>query len=754
MRLTERSLFTAFGSVAGTPLYMAPEQATFNALDVDTRADIYALGVVLYELLTGSTPIARESVQRAALDEMLRVIREVEPPVPSSRISTSEALPSLAASRHVEAARLSRLVRGDLDWIVMKALAKERERRYASAAGLADDIERHLKNEPVSAGPPTAAYRLRKFVRRNRARVVAAGLVLLALLLGVVGTTLGLFEARRQQRIADLARSQAEKRAAQVTKMNDILGSIFQDLNPENAQKEGKPLSAVLGERLERATAEIEGEATGDPLAVARVQMTLGRSQYGLGYPDRAIKLFTKARTTFAAALGPDHPDTLLSMNWLGNSFWAAGQNDRAIKLREETLAMRRSVLGPDHPDTLWSMNNLALSYHDAGQNDRAIKLHEETLAMRKSVLGPDHSDTLMSMSNLAGCYMLNGQGERAIKLFEETLALRRAKLGPDHPDTLRSMNNLGFSYELAGQHERALRLNEETLALYRAKLGADHPATFMSMRNLAESYSHTGQNERALKLFEETLALYRAKLGRDHPDTLGSLDDQAQCLANSGQIDRAAAILDEVIASRRKTQGDGHSDTFQARISRSDLDLARGRLDPALAAYRVILEECRARLGADHKITIAAALALARVQEACGDHDAAGALYPAALESARKQPSDRDTLATALTESGRSRLAAGEWTAAESLLREALAIREAEMPQLWRTAETRSLLGAALLGQKKDTEGMPLVRAGYEGMARSAAAIPLVDRPRLAEALDRLIAAGAAAGTKAELAA
>ncbi len=198
MRLTEQSLFTAFGSVAGTPLYMAPEQASFNALDIDTRADIYALGVILYELLTGSTPIARESIRQAALDEMLRMIREVEPPAPSSRISTSEALPTLAANRQVEPARLSRLLRGDLDWIVMKALAKERERRYASAVGLADDVERYLNHEPVSAGPPTAAYRLRKFVRRNRVQVAAAGLVLLALTLGVVGTTLGLIEARRR----------------------------------------------------------------------------------------------------------------------------------------------------------------------------------------------------------------------------------------------------------------------------------------------------------------------------------------------------------------------------------------------------------------------------------------------------------------------------------------------------------------------------------------------------------------------------
>ena len=179
LRLTDQSLFTAFGTVAGTPLYMAPEQAAFNALDVDTRADIYALGVILYELLTGSTPIQRDTLKRAALDEMLRLIREVEPPTPSSRISTSEALPSIAANRHVPPVQLSRLVRGDLDWIVMKALAKERNRRYESAIGLANDIERFTNHEPVSAGPPTAAYRMRKFIRRNRVQVAAAALVLL-----------------------------------------------------------------------------------------------------------------------------------------------------------------------------------------------------------------------------------------------------------------------------------------------------------------------------------------------------------------------------------------------------------------------------------------------------------------------------------------------------------------------------------------------------------------------------------------------
>ena len=261
---------------------------------------------------------------------------------------------------------------------------------------------------------------------------MAAGMVLLALVLGVVGTTLGLLEARRQERMA-------EKRLAQVTKMNAILGSIFLDLNPQNATNDGKPLSAVLGERLDRATAAIEGEATGDPLAVARMQMTLGSSQLGLGYPDRAIELFTKARATFAAALGPDHPETLGSMNSLALSYTDTGQNKQALKLNDETLALRKAKLGFDHPDTLVSMNNLAISYANAGQLEESLKLFEETLALLKGSFGHDHPHTLASMNNLAVLYGGVGQNERALKLINEALGSGDPGSAPTTPTRLRA---------------------------------------------------------------------------------------------------------------------------------------------------------------------------------------------------------------------------------------------------------------------------------------------------------------------------
>ncbi len=333
-RLTEQSLFTAFGSVAGTPLYMAPEQAGFNVLDVDTRADIYALGVILYELLTGSTPIRRETLQRAALDEILRVIREDEPPTPSSRLSTSDGLSTLAANRHMEPSHLSRFLRGDLDRIVMKALAKERQRRYDSAIGLANDIERFINHEPVSAGPPSAAYRVRKFVRRNRGGVIAASGVLVALIGGIIGTTLGILEANKQSRLAraqsELAlagQKQAEERLAQRNKANEILLSIFRDLNHDDSVNETLPLANRLGKQLDVAAAQIEGDAVTDPLGVARMQAALGGSMHSLGHSKQAITVLTKAVKTQTERLGPDHMDTLGSMARLALAYEAQGNS-------------------------------------------------------------------------------------------------------------------------------------------------------------------------------------------------------------------------------------------------------------------------------------------------------------------------------------------------------------------------------------------------------------------------------------------
>ncbi len=188
-QLTDKTLFTEFAQMIGTPLYMSPEQAELSSVDIDTRSDIYSLGVLLYELLTGTTPVSKEQLKQSAFDEIRRIIREDDPPKSSTRISTAEAAPSIAAQRHTEPAKLTKLVRGELDWIAMKALDKDRSRRYETASGFAADVNRYLADEPVHACPPSASYRFGKFVRRNKQAVFTAMLIFLALVAGVIGTT-------------------------------------------------------------------------------------------------------------------------------------------------------------------------------------------------------------------------------------------------------------------------------------------------------------------------------------------------------------------------------------------------------------------------------------------------------------------------------------------------------------------------------------------------------------------------------------
>jgi tetratricopeptide (TPR) repeat protein len=471
---------------------MSPEQAETNQLDIDTRSDIYSLGVLLYELLTGTTPLQGKRFKEAALMEVLRIIREEEPPKPSTRLSATEELPSVAANRGLEPKKLSALVRGELDWIVMKALEKDRNRRYETANGLAHDLERYLHDEPVQASPPSTAYRLRKFLRRNRGPVLAVAVVLLALVVGIIGTTVGMERALRakeaeaeQRRIAENNEKKAKEREAETKAVLDFVeNKVFAAARPKDVDG-GLGFDVKLADAIKAALAFVDKSFTGQPLIEARLRMTMASSFRYLGDAKSAIEQDEKARALYTEHRGPDHPDTLMSMNNLASSYDDAGRTGEGIKLHEETLQLRKGKLGPDHPDTVMSMNNLAASYHAARRTQEALKLFEETLPLLKAKLGPDHRYTLGCIVNLALCYAEIGRYMEAIKLCEETLQVLKAKM-PDHPLTSTCMNILTMSYAAAGRTQEALKLNEETLQLRKAKLGPDHPKTLQSMSNLA----------------------------------------------------------------------------------------------------------------------------------------------------------------------------------------------------------------------------------------------------------------------------
>jgi eukaryotic-like serine/threonine-protein kinase len=560
-RLTDKTLFTEFGAVVGTVEYMSPEQAELNNHDIDTRSDIYSLGAMLYELLTGTTPLEHKRLTEKGVIEALRIIREEETPCPSARLSTVKELASISAQRHTEPAKLTKLMRGELDWIVLRALEKDRRRRYESASALAADVQRYLNDEAVEACPPSAGYRLRKSVRRNKGLVLAVATSLVVLVGGVIGTTIGLVQADQARQLAEtnehkaLTAAAAEKEAKETAQTREaetlavldfVENRVFAAARPRG-QGRGLAHDVTIRRAVETALPFVDLSFTKQPLIEARLRWTLGISFWYLGDAKIAAEQFQAARMIYTKYLGPDHPDTLRSMHNLANSYATLGRHADALKLREETLALMKAKLGPDHPDTLKSMHNLASSYADFGRHTDALKLFEETLTLMKARLGPDHPNTLSSMHRVASSYEALGRHADALKLHEETLALQKAMLGPDHPDTLDSMTNLAISYAALGRHADALKLREETLALMKATL-PDHPDTLKSTYNLASSYATLGRHADALKLFEETLVLMKAKLGTDHPDTLKSMRGMAAILVALNRGAEAVPIIDDCV--------------------------------------------------------------------------------------------------------------------------------------------------------------------------------------------------------------
>jgi tetratricopeptide (TPR) repeat protein len=709
-QLSEQSAWAEAGSFVGTLGYMSPEQAEPNNPDIDTRADIYSLGVVLYELLTGELPFPRQELQAAGLTEVLRLIKEVAPARPSARLSGSESLPGIAAVRRAEPRGLVALVRGELDWVVMKCLAKDRARRYATANGLAMDLRRHLADEPVLACPPSAVYRVRKFIRRNRGAVLAAGLLLLTLAGGTVGTTVGLVRAERarqaEQERAEgerAANESAAKRLAQLEKGLGILGSIFENLDPNAEEKEGRPLRAILGDRLDQAAAELEGEAVGDPLVVARLQVRLGQTYLGLGRAVEAESLFDRALAARKARLGSDHPDTLGSMHNQALAYQAARKFSQAIERFRQVRDVQLRTLGADHPDTLTTLNNLGLAYRLAGQPAEAVALLGQAADARAKVLGPHHPETLTALHLLAAAFRAAGETRQAVTLYERVRDARVKILGPDHPQTLVTLHHLAMAYRTLGKHAEAIALHEQVRDARVRSLGPDHPQTLIALNNLAWSYRDAGNGAKAIALYEQVRDARLRKLEADHQDAFITLNDLADVYALAGMLHRALPLYRRAARSVER----------------------RKFVHPEAGQVVGNLCLCHEEMRQYGQAEVWRRKWLAFVQEKDGPESAAyaeGLTLLAGTLLLQKKPA-----------------------AAESILRESLAILRRKQPDAQGTFHTQSLLGSALLGQQRYADAEPLLVRGYQGLSRSVPAPgqknydPRIWQ-RLLDALERLV--------------
>jgi non-specific serine/threonine protein kinase/serine/threonine-protein kinase len=401
-QLSDATMMTNVGMVVGTLEYMSPEQAELTRQDIDTRSDVYSLGAVLYELLTGATPLPPNPEETSGYVDTLQRIREEEPAHLSARVRASETSADVAAVRRSDVSRLRRLLHGELDWIVMKALEKDRPRRYETVNALARDLERYLTGDPVDAGPLSATYRLRKFAGRHRIGLAMAATIVALLVAGVVVSTWMAVRA---------SRAEAEARAITDFLRNDVLAQAGASTQARPDTKPDPDLKVRTA--LNRAAAGIQGKFVSQPLVEASIRETIGNTYEDLGlYPEAQAQL-ERALELRACLLGDAHADTLSVMSTLGNLYTLQGKYGQAEPLLAKAFDIGRREHGEADATTLQIMNNLALTYKNEGKYAQAEPLYTKALENRRRVLGEEHADTLVSMNNLAMLYRIQGASMR-----------------------------------------------------------------------------------------------------------------------------------------------------------------------------------------------------------------------------------------------------------------------------------------------------------------------------------------------------
>jgi eukaryotic-like serine/threonine-protein kinase len=659
-RLTDLTLLTNFSQMVGTPLYMSPEQAELSGLDVDTRSDVYSLGVLLYELLTGTTPFEKKRLREAAYDEMRRIIREEEPPMPSTRISTlGGMLTAISAHRHTAPKKLGPLMRGELDWIVMKSLEKDRARRYATANGLAADVARYLNDEPVVALPPTAVYRFRKLVLRNRIVFAAAGAIGVALVVGL-GLSMWMFlkekDARQRavaaeaaqvvlRRRAEEGEQKAKTAAFKSEQVARLLKDMLKGVAPSVAQgRDTKLLREILDKTAERIGNDLKDE----PAVEVEIRSTLGTVYLALG-EYRQSELMYRLSLEAAGRL-PDIDQAIVAdtkshlatalrrLRPLGKGAEAVDKEAEAVEL--EALALRTKLFGPDHPAVAGSLNHLALIIGDLRRFSESESMAREALRINRKCLGDDNAEVGLSLSRLAAALQNQQRYPEAEQTFLQAIAIQR-KANGEYPGELAwTIHNLAGLFEEQGKLVEAEASYREAVTIGSQMLGAAHNDVVFSFRMaLAKVLERQGRWVDAVATIREQLAIIENTLGHRNRAAEILLVQLGSMLHAHGQLGEAEAVWREELT----------------------LEIALSGKDEAPVA--------------DSLISLAALL-----------HDR------------------------------------GKFSEAEARFREGLAIRETKTPDDFRTFRARSMLGWNLLRQKKYSEAEPLLLSGYEGMKRRRA--------------------------------
>jgi len=563
---------TDFGQIVGTLAYMSPEQVLGDPLEVDTRSDVYALGVILYELLSGRLPY---QVSQHHLPEAVRTIRDEEPA-------------SLSSAR--------RDYRGDIQTIAGKALEKNKVRRYDSAADLGADLQRYLNDEPVAARPPSTTYQLQKFARRHKALVTGAAAVFIVLLAGVIASSWEAIRANRAQ--------QAVQAEASTTKaINDFLQNDL--LAQASAAVQAGPNSRPdpdlkVRTALDRAAARIEGKFAAQPLVEASLRQTIGSSYKDLGLFPEAGQQMERALSLRQRVLGPEHPDTLTSMQELGDVLAKQSKFVQADKLLTRVLETRRRIRGQYSPETLGVMNDLAIAVGGEGDYVRSEQLLTGVLEIQRRVLGEQHPDTLAVMNNLATIYTNQGQYPQAEQLYQRAAEIKRRILGDEHPSTLTTTNNLAVVYRFEGKFSEAEALLTKVLDVQRRVLGEQHQDTLNAANSLALVYQAEGRYQEAEPLLLHVVDARSRVLGAENSQTLSTMNNLAELYRREHKQAEAEALFRKILDVRRRVQGPSHRNTIDALAALGRIKLERGKYAEATSLLREALD-AYAKAGADN---------------------------------------------------------------------------------------------------------------------------------------------------------
>ena len=560
-RLTDKTLFTAFEQFIGTPAYMSPEQAVMTSLDIDTRSDIYSLGVLLYELLTGKTPFDANALLQAGLDAMRRTIREVEPPKPSARLSTmlDAERATTASHRQTESPKLIHLLKGDLDWIVMKALEKDRTRRYETANGLAVDVQRHLSNEPVVARPPSKFYEFQKTVRRHKFGFAATAAIIIILTIGVLVSTWQAIRATRavreqvrlrQQAEADEKKAQTE--AARSEQTAQFLKDMLKGVGPSVAL--GRD-TTMLREILDKTAERVDKNLTNQPLVEADLLNTIGWVYGAIGEYGKAEAVLRGSAALRRKFLGNESREVASSLDTLGWVLFTEWKLTAAEATDREALAIRKKLYALPHLELASSLNDLGDVLMREGKLDEAEEMLRQGLTMRRQLLGNENPYVIDSLQNLGWLMYLQNKLDEAEAMLREELAIAKRLYGNQHPAVAGALTDLGNVLMTEGRLAETEDVYREALAQLRRFYGNEHVETAIGAGNLGEVLARQGRFSEAEPLFREALAIQKKSLGNDHIRVCEWLEDLAGTLQGRGELTESEALLRESLAIREKRQ-------------------------------------------------------------------------------------------------------------------------------------------------------------------------------------------------------